>query len=300
MERTTKSIDRLSSSSNYRVMSSIELSVFDCNIRVDCMDSRAESLLNANYGSFRGQSKRPQLRYFVNREQTSQALVITRDGLEPVLAADDGEFLFLFEKDMTIELQKLRADLYFFHGAALEFAGRSLLLVAASKVGKSTTTWGLLHDGFRYLSDELAPIRLQSMEVQPFPHAICLKKNPPKPYLLPDQTLYTSRSMHVPTEFLPGKVAESLTPLIAVFFLQRGLQSSRPGIERISKAEAAARLFANSLNPLAQSGGGLDGVIEIAKKNVCFRLTIGDLSATCALVKNTLQGLSTPKSLELL
>jgi hypothetical protein len=146
-----------------------------------------------------------------------------------MMASDDGEFLFLFEKDMTIELQKHRSDLYFIHSAALEFAGKAFLLVAPSRGGKSTTTWGLLHHGLRYLSDELAPIRLETMEVYPYPHAICLKQKQPQPYLLSDRTLYTSRTMHVPTELLPGEIGERPTPLIAIFFLQLGHQSFAPG-----------------------------------------------------------------------
>jgi hypothetical protein len=207
-----------------------------------------------------------------------------------LVARDHGEFLFQFEKDMTIQLQKLRRELYFLHGAALEFAGRSILLVAASGVGKSTTTWGLLHHGFRYLSDELAPVRLDSMKVDPYPHAICFKKKPPEPYLLPDRTIYTCRTMHVPAESLPNETANDPAPLVAIFFLRQS-GFSAPTVKSITKGEAAARLYVNALNALAHQGDGIDGAIAIARRNSCFELTIGDLSATCALVKNTLQDL---------
>jgi hypothetical protein len=274
-----------------KAMKPIELAVFDCDIRIDCVDSREESLLQANYGWFKRGIKDPQLHYYIGREPTSHRVLITRDGLEPMAASNDGELLFLFEKDMTIELQKIRRDLYFLHAAALEFAGRSILLVAASGGGKSTTSWGLLHHGFRYLSDELGPVRLESMEVYPYPHAICFKKEPPKPYFLPHRTIYTSRTMHVPAGLLPSEVASEPAPLIAIFFLRQSSMSSAPTIEPITKGKAAALLFANALNALAHEGDGIDGAIEIARRNVCFELTSGDLPATCALVKSTLQDL---------
>jgi hypothetical protein len=98
----------------------------------------------------------------------------------------------MLKKELTIDLQKIRRELYFLHAASLSLAGQGLLIVAASGRGKSTTAWALLHHGFDYLSDELAPVDLGSLRVQPYPHALCLKKAPPLPYSLPERTLRTS------------------------------------------------------------------------------------------------------------
>ena len=117
----------------------------------------------------------PQINYRITPEDGGEGRLITRNGACPELARDDGEFLYMFEKDMTIETQKLRRDLYFVHAAVLELDGRALALVAPSGCGKSTTAWGLLHHGFKYLSDELAPVHLTTMRVRPFPHALCVK-----------------------------------------------------------------------------------------------------------------------------
>jgi hypothetical protein len=216
--------------------------------------------------------------------------VIFKNGFAPISGSNDGEFLFLFEKDMTIELQKRRRDLYFIHAAALGFADKAILLVAPSGGGKSTTSWGLLHHGFDYLSDELAPIKLNGMEVLPFPHAICLKRQPPKPYRVPDRTLYTSKTMHIPAELLPGKIGSRPTPLAAIFFLKLSLEQCAPRVERLGAAESAARLYANALNALAHAGEGLDAAIEITKRTLCFELIIKDVFATCVLIKKALQG----------
>jgi hypothetical protein len=266
----------------------IDLSVLNCQIRIECADKHVEYLILTNYGSLRSINKAPDLDYRISRDQASHRFVISREGLEPRVAVNDGEFLFLLEKDITIELQKLRRDLYFLHSAALEFSAGSFLLVAASGVGKSTTTWGLLHRGFRYLSDELAPVQLEYIRVHPYPHAVCLKKEPPKPYFLPYQTLYTTRTIHVPTQRLPSDLCSTPLPLKAIFFLHRSRPSSEPAIQPVGKAEAAARLFASALNPLTHLGEGLDAAIEIVRRSVCFALAISDLSKTCALIENTL------------
>lgn len=270
-------------------MTSVELSVFDCNIRVDCADKETESFIVANYGWFRRQGKDPDLHYAISRGQTFRGFIITRDRAEPVIASDDAEFLFLFEKYITTELQKLRRDLYFLHGAAVEYEKKAIALIAPSGFGKSTTTWGLLHHGFRYLSDELTPVNLKTLEVVPYPHSLSLKDDPPAAYPLPNSTVYTSRTRHIPAESLPGGVTEKSTLLTAVFFLRYTPGISEPQVKLMSKGEAVVRLFSNALNPLAHEGGGLDGAIEIALKSQCFELFATDLSQTSELVKNVLR-----------
>src|SRR4030095_7633716 len=135
--------------------------------------------------------------YRITRPGTREDRLITRDGAYPVLARDDGDFLYMFEKDMTIEAQKLRSDLYFVHAAVVELDGHALALVAPSGYGKSTTTWGLLHHGFKDLSDELAPVHLTAMQVHPFPTLFASRRFSrtnihcrKRPFLRPERPMY--------------------------------------------------------------------------------------------------------------
>ncbi len=268
-------------------MNLIELSVFDCDIRVECADRQAESLLNSNYGWFKKRIEDPQINYQITRQGAAEGLSIARNGACPELARDDGDFLYMFEKDLTIETQKLRSDLYFIHAAVLELDGRGLALVAPSGYGKSTTTWGLLHYGFNYLSDELAPVDLTTMHVNPFPHALCLKAVPPNAYPLPKETIYTNYTAHVPAECLPCEETMEGVALDAIFFVKFIGGISDPLLKPMGKAEAVVRLFANALNPLAHPGDGLDGAVEIVSRTRCFELQYSNLKPTCELIKST-------------
>ena len=232
------------------------------------------------------------LSYTVRRAKGTAAFSIVRENQKPLMASDDSELLFFFEKDLTIELQRLRCDLYFVHSAVLELAGKALMLVGESGSGKSTTVWALLHHGFRYLSDELAPVDLETLKVCPYPHALCLKNEPPTSYPLPKKTLYTSQTLHVPTENLPAGTTTVPIPLAAIFFLRCHAEASGPSVQPISRAEAGARLLAHALNPLAHPGNGLDGAIEIVRRTAQFKLSTADLPSTCSVVKDTLRGLS--------
>ncbi len=266
----------------------LTLSIFDHVVQISCQNRAIFDLLANGYGSMlRQDGTRANLEYAINENNERGEYCIVRAGCPPLPAIDDGELIFLFEKDLTIELQRLRGDLYFVHAAALEFAGNAILLVAPSGQGKSTMTWGLLHHGFRYLSDELAPLDLRTLKVTPYPHALCLKREPPGTYPLPAQILRTSRTFHVPTPMLPNQTLSQPVPVTAMFFLEYSPNDQTGAtLQSISKGEAATRLFAQALNPLAHTEDGLPAAIAIACKAACYKLRSADLRSSCELVSD--------------
>jgi hypothetical protein len=63
---------------------------------------------------------------------------------------------------------------------------------------------------------------------------------------------------------------------------------SHPAIRPLSQAAATARLLANALNPLAHPEARLDGAITLMSEVVPFELFSANLTATCALIIETL------------
>ena len=274
-------------------MSQPRFLLFGQHISVECETDEAARLIGAVYRAFAEPESpdpgAPALVYGII-DGLGGALAVVRGTAEVAHAADSGLLLFHFEQDLTVELQKRRPDLYFLHAAALERDGRALLLVAESGGGKSTLTWGLLHHGFRYASDELAPIDLEAVLVHGFPHALCLKADPPAPYSLPAGALRTSRSRHVPVDLLPAALAPCPLPLDAIVFLRYRPDLAEPAIRPMGAAEAAARLYVQALNPLAHPEDGLDAALQVARRARCYGLEAAGLGATCALVVRTLFG----------
>jgi hypothetical protein len=262
------------------------LSIFDINIQVRCEDTRTYRLLKINYGQMQADASTFDLEYRVGANKDASGLFILRTGASVIVASDEGQFLYLFEKDMTIELEKRRQDLYFLHGAALVAQERALLLVGPSGHGKSTLAWALSHSGFAYLSDELAPIDVSTLAVSPYPHALCLKDRPAPPYELPAEALYTTRTLHVPVHVLQGGVCAQRTRLSAIFFITYSPTAKKPVTNEITAAEATVRLYTNALNPLAHARDGLDAAAQIAGAVSCYKLLAADAASTCMLINS--------------
>jgi hypothetical protein len=211
---------------------------------------------------------------------SSAGLEIAQEG--KIEAADDlGDLLYLLDKQITLTLQGSRKDLVFIHGGAVTTPdGRVIVLTAASGSGKSTLTWALLHHGFGYMSDELAPIDPVTLNVQAYPHAVCLKKPPPPPYDLPPETLTTTRSLHVPVA-ASGQAGS----LAAILFVDHRHPEGHPMLTPVNAARAALRLYPNTLNPLAHPNDGLDAVATIVRQVPCYELNTLNLPAACEAVR---------------
>ena len=271
-------------------MAILSIAVLDRAVDITCADDEVRALVLPSYGHMQRRPTAPDLGYAIDRGAGSHPFVLTRDGLESWSAEDGGELLLRLDNDLTIQLQRLRPDLFFLHAAVVASGDQALMLVAPSGSGKSTTAWALVHHGFRYLSDELGPVDLDTLMVHPYPRALLLKDEPPHAYPLPETTLHTSRGLHVPTAALPHGVSAAPLPLAAVFFLSHRLDAEQPSVRRVGGAEAGARLYANALNPLAHPREGLEAAIRIATHSTCFELCTADLTATCGLVRATLEG----------
>ena len=160
--------------------------------------------------------------------------------------------------------------------------------MAKSGGGKSTTCWALASHGCSYLSDELAPVELHSLEVLPYPHALNLKSEPSAPYILPDTTLRTDYTLHVPPADLPSGYELSARTLSTIFHLNHVSPETVPALEEISAGKSAALLYANALNPLCHEGDGLDAAVDIASRCRNFHVTSGALDKTAALILGNL------------
>jgi hypothetical protein len=267
----------------------IDLTIFDVRWRIRCADGEAFDLIRRNFREFECSfdSAPPDEQIRVETAARTPWRLIRRDRA-PLLVADSYELLYAIEKTVTIDTQHRRPDLFFLHAAALALDGYAVLLIASSGSGKSTTAWAMTHRGFGYMSDELAPIDLDSMNVQPYPHALCLKDAPPSPFELPESSIITAHTLHVPTDCM-ASVCRHPMPLRAVFFNQYDPNLRVPTVKPLGIGEASALVYSNGLNQLAHDRAGLAAAVKIAGAATCYGLTTSDLDRTCELLADVLR-----------
>ena len=265
--------------------------VVGCGVRVLCDHAEEHELLRISFGHLPYPTGKVHLNYRIYRIE-GDLLQIERDGVLCEPQSGREELLPMFDDDLVIALQEKRSELFFLHSAVLEINGRAVLFPADSGSGKSTLAWVFTQHGFRYLSDELAPIDLDSLEVHPFPRALTLKAAPPEPYPLPESAIRSGRFIHVPCDILPGKIQISPLPVAAVFFPDYEPAGDTAELRLISKGRAAARIYAASLNALAHPASGLKAAASIATSVPCYELATSDLAAASGTVKRILSSLA--------
>ncbi len=263
------------------------LRVLDCNIEVSCSDKETSNILASCYSAFlkpRDDCNPVVLKYRVTKsEETNSWSLETRSGVIECPRLSD--LLYDFEKDMTISVQLIRNELLFVHGAVVADRNRCGIISGASGAGKSTLCWALCHEGFSYMSDELAPIRLADNHVEAYPHSLCMKNKPIGRYPLPIRYIDASTTLHVPVEEIPAKTVNNAVPLKFIVFLSGEDNSNqKPVINKIESGEGAARLYANSLNQLAHPRAGLLAVAELAQSIPCYSMRRVSVSKSTKLI----------------
>lgn len=215
-------------------------------------------------------------------------LEVRFDGELIFVASRLGDLLHQLDNELTIALEHARPDLYFVHAAALENATGVTLLVGDSGAGKSTTTYALAASGMGYLSDELAAIEPRTGRVLAYPRAICLKRDPPAPLVLPTNHLRTEWTLHVRPRDLSSPIVSDGAVLTRILFVRWSPQHLAPELRPLHRSEAALRLYKGALNQLAHPAFGLDETLGLIARSHCGELLTAGIEATVELVRGSI------------
>lgn len=274
-------------------MTTITLSIFDVPIHIEACPV-TQPLVLTIFGAHQiPATAPPRLRYRLRWRKMKRDFILGT-GEHESTTPRTGELLYRLEKHLTIAIQKQRPDLLFLHSAVVTHNERTLLLSGPSGAGKSSLTWGLLHAGYAYLSDELAAIDPATGRVWPYLRAINLKQPLPPPHEPPIGCLETEHALHIPTRLFPSGCERQPRPVTDVLIIEYAGNRTPPRIVPLRHAEAISRLYPNLLNGLAHPQAGLPALSGVVQQTHCLHFMTGELRASCQLLENQLQNFAAP------
>jgi len=172
-----------------------------------------------------------------------------------------------------------RADLMWVHAGGVERRRKAILFAGPSGNGKSTMVTLLCERGWRFLSDDIAPIRMDADEVIPFPQA-------PRRRIHPGQTLAPENIGILLRESVaidPLQIQRAPTPIGGIVFpvFQDGAVAE---LERVAPGEAALKLIRDCTNFADHKAAAVSRAVELARTIPVYGLTYSSRGDAQALL----------------
>ncbi|MGA2087998.1 MAG: HprK-related kinase A [Stellaceae bacterium] len=208
------------------------------------------------------------------------------DGQEHFKPLPADQALALVEWGLNYAIAGLAHHYLIVHAAAVEKNGRVAILPGSPGAGKSTLTAGLIHRGWRLLSDELALIRRHDGKVVPLARPVNLKNQsidlmrrfaPGAVFSAPafDTVKGTVALMRAPEESL-ARVDEAAPPGWIVFPQWR--QGDPARLSPFSRPAGLVEIAHNSMNYSLHGEDGFELLAGIFADSFCYRFSYGDLN----------------------
>jgi len=178
-----------------------------------------------------------------------------------------------------------------FHAAVVERGGRAAVLPAPAGSGKSTLCAGLIHRGWRLLSDELALIDFASCTIVPMPRPVSLKNGSIDVIRAFAPTAAIGPAVH---DTIKGSVAHMRSPGDSVF---RALELAKPRwivfpryrsgaravLTSLPKERAFMQMAGNAFNYGIHGRRGFELLTGFVDRCGCYEFEYADLDEAAAL-----------------
>jgi hypothetical protein len=174
-------------------------------------------------------------------------------------------------RDVFITIVRSRPDLLWLHAAAVERDEGALVISGTSGRGKSTLSTRLTEQGWKLLSDESAPIRLDANEVIPFPQTPRRRIFPGRELTRGEFGTFEFEEIAIPS----SDVRRHPVAIRAMIFPQFEI-GSESRLERLTSGAAALEMIRNSTNFVDHKAAAVQRVAGIATEIPCYHLLYGD------------------------
>jgi len=182
------------------------------------------------------------------------------------------------------------------HAAALAYRGRGCVFAGFAGCGKSTLAAALISRGWQYLCDELALIRPETLDMHPFPKALCIKLDGFE--IIRRMNLRFAGGEHHlkgskgrvayinPLEVGPETIGRpSPVRFVALLRYTPGVPAR---LRRISASQAAFGLARHAVNRDAHRDRTISILGDLVRRAECYVVESGPIEETCDLLEQVI------------
>ena len=189
------------------------------------------------------------------------------------------ELLPLLKDEVRLQLMRSRPDLLWLHAGVVAKSGRALLLAGTSGQGKSMLTTSLSEIGWRFLSDDVAPIEMSDDVVLPFLQTPVRRLHPGR-----EVTREELGTLHrVPVKVRSENLHRQPIPIGAVVFItyESGEQAR---LQELDNGPAAMELLRNATNFFDHRAAAVFRAAGLAVRVPMYKLVYGATADAVSLL----------------
>lgn len=187
----------------------------------------------------------------------------------------------LVRDEIHLQFMRARPDLLWIHAGVVERDGEAMLLAGPTGQGKSTLSTRLLEMGWKFMSDDLAPLRMSSDEVLPFPQK-------PARRIHPGREIESTRVWEIEREVVPVSECKtrSAPALVSKVVFVKYVPESEPSISSLRPATGAFDLLQSAFNMDDHRIAAVEKVTALARRVPMFRISSSNGKSAVELLRN--------------
>jgi serine kinase of HPr protein (carbohydrate metabolism regulator) len=188
--------------------------------------------------------------------------------------------LGVVQDEVRNQFMRARSDLLWLHSGAVEKDGYARLICGPSGRGKSTLTTMLCERGWRLMSDDVVPIRMDTDMAMPFPQSA--QRRLQQSSVLSNRELNGVKKERI--HFDRESVRDVATPIRDFFFPVFG--NDLESLSRLSSATAAMEILGSSMNFRDHRANAVARAAKLAETVASYRIVYRNASAAADAINN--------------
>lgn len=180
---------------------------------------------------------------------------------------DFAHLLTMVKDEVRMQFMRGRPDLLWLHAGVIERSGGALLLSGPSGQGKSTLSTRLCEHGWKFLSDDIAPVRMDIDRVVPFPQTPVRRLHPGREVSPQDLRKLERESIDIEDDGVTRREAD----IRGIVFVRYEM-GAPAALSRLPQGSAAIELLRNATNFWDHRISAVDRVADLARRVPMYTL----------------------------